>query len=147
MAPRFISGSLALLAMVVLGCQQTLKPVGDPVWPDRVPPGQIDFEQSVRPILEYHCLECHNSALAHEFAGLNLETRNLAMTTGRHAPVIVPGKPEDSLFIQVLELSPHHVYSMPAAQEKVEGVRLELLKTWIAQGASWPDGRPLREAD
>ena len=111
----------------------------DPVWPDRVPSGQINFEQSVKPILESHCLECHNGSHAAEFAGLNLETRNLALTTGRSAPVIIPGRPESSPLIMVLELNPHHEASMPAAQEKVEGVRLKILKKWIKQGAEWPE--------
>ncbi len=132
---------LLFSAFLFAQCQTTppLPEKHDPVWPDRVPAGQISFEDSVKPILEYHCLECHNSTHSSEFAGLNLETRKLALSTGRSAPVIIPGQPDESRFIEVLELDPHHVASMPAEQEKVQGVRLKLLRKWIAQGAEWPD--------
>ena len=31
----------------------------DPLWPDRVPEGRLDFLQHVKPLLEDQCLECH----------------------------------------------------------------------------------------
>ena len=53
--------------------------------------------------------------------------------------MIISGRPQDSVFIKMLELNPHHEASMPAEQEKIRGVRLKLLKRWIAQGAEWPE--------
>lgn len=108
------------------------------LWPKRVPAGRISFQKHVKPLLEDQCLECHNHVDGENFAGLNLETRSSAFNSGRNAPVIVPGAPDKSLLIQVLKLDSKHPTSMPAAQEKVEGVRLAILEKWIQQGAEWP---------
>lgn len=116
----------------------------DVLWPAHVPQGRIDFAQHVKPLLEDQCLECHNAGNASEFAGLNLETRVSALGTGRSAPVIVPGDPENSLLIRVLKLNAKHPISMPAAPEKVAGVRLAILEKWISEGAEWPEGLLLR---
>ena len=115
------------------------------LWPDRVPSGRVDFVRDVRPLLEDQCLECHNRVNAREFAGLNLETRESALSTGRSAPVIVPGNPAESLLIRVLKLPSSHPVSMPAAPEKVAGVRLAILEKWIAEGAEWPADARLRQ--
>lgn len=148
-------GSIGWLVIGVAGffclCQCQSSPpnsrayASDQLWPDRVPSGQIDFIRDVQPLLEDQCLECHNATNAHEFAGLNLETRETALRTGRSAPVIVPGDPAKSLLISVLKRSSDHPLSMPAAPEKIAGVRLAILKKWIAQGAPWPPGVQLSQ--
>ena len=109
-----------------------------PSWPSKVPKGKIDFEKNVRPILIINCLECHNSKSAPENGNLNLETRELALTTGVHPPVIVPGKPDDSILINVLTIDGAHYGSMPPTPDKIWGVRMEILRRWIEEGAEWP---------
>lgn len=103
-----------------------------------MPLGRIDFIRDVQPLLKDQCLECHNNVNASEFAGLNLETRETTLTTGRSAPVIVPGDATQSLLIRVLKLPSKHPVSMPAAPEKVASVRLAILEKWVAEGAEWP---------
>jgi hypothetical protein len=102
-------------------------------------PGKINFARDVRPIVESQCLECHNSKDAARNAGLNLETRHLAMTTGRQPPVIRPGDPKNSLFIQALLLDVAHPISMPPAPDKIWDARLKILEKWIRDGAEWPE--------
>lgn len=110
----------------------------DPFWPTKVPKTVV-FERDVKPFLEILCLECHNSIDASENADLNLETRQLALTTGRHAPVIRPGDPDNSLIIQLLRLDDQHALGMPPSPDKVWGARLKILEKWIAQGLEWPE--------
>lgn len=112
-------------------------------WPTKVP-HVVNFDRHLKQMLEVECVQCHNSIDASTNAGLNLETRQLAMTTGRRPPVIVPGKPDESLLVQVLLLDPNHPTNMPPAPDKVRGARLKLLKKWIRQGAQWPDDVRLR---
>jgi len=111
----------------------------NPTWPDKVPRGKIDFEKHVRPLLIINCLECHNSKDAHENGNLSLETRELALTGGRRAPAIVPGKPDRSLLIQVLTTDVIHQEAMPPTPDKIWGVRMRILRKWIRQGAVWPE--------
>ena len=110
----------------------------DPMYPQKVP-RTIVFERDLKPLLEIKCVQCHNHIDAKDNAGLNLETRHTAMTTGRNAPVIVPGKPAESLIVRVLELDVTHPTNMPPSPDKIWGVRLKILKKWIQQGAVWPD--------
>ena len=110
----------------------------DPMYPTKVPEN-IVFERDLKPMLEIKCVQCHNHIDAKDNAGLNLETRHKAMTTGQNAPVIVPGKPEESLMIKVLELDVTHPTNMPPSPDKIWGVRMKILKKWIQQGAVWPD--------
>jgi len=114
--------------------------IASPTWPTEVPAGKIDFKTHVRPLLIINCMECHNSTDAPTRGGnLRLETRALAMTTGSHPPAIVPGDPDKSLLITVLSLDPLHQTAMPPAPDKIWGVRLEILRKWIREGAEWPE--------
>ena len=107
----------------------------------------VDFVRDVQPLLEIECLQCHNRRDAASNAGLNLETREAALATGRQAPVIVPGDPESSLLIQVLKLDSQHAASMPPAPDKIWGERMDILERWIAAGAPWPEGVRLLPPD
>ncbi|MBT8037832.1 MAG: hypothetical protein KJO21_09840 [Verrucomicrobiae bacterium] len=108
------------------------------MYPVRVP-RTIVFERDLKPILEILCVQCHNATDAHLYAGLNLETRQSAMNTGVNRPVIIPGAPDKSRIVQVLKLDVQHPTNMPPSPDKIRGIRLQILRKWILQGADWPD--------
>ena len=118
--------------------------IGSPTWPSKVPDGKIHFKKHVRPILVVNCLECHNNEKAAQNGNLSLETRKMAMTTGINPPVLKPGDPDGSLLIQVLKNpdAAHH-RAMPPTPDKIWGIRMEILRRWIAEGADWPTNVPL----
>ena len=58
------------------------------------------FESKIRPILIERCLECHGAEKAK--AGLRLDMGPQALAGGDSGAAIVPGKPEESLLIQVV---------------------------------------------
>lgn len=101
------------------------------------PPQQVDFVSEVKPLLEFRCLECHQ----HQYvcAGLNLETRKLAMKGGRSGAVIIPGSPHQSLLYKVLLLGHESPVAMPPTPDKLEPEQLQQVHDWIQQGATWPD--------
>lgn len=111
----------------------------DPTWPEKVPDGPIDFRKHVRPLLIINCLECHNREDAPRSGNFILETRALAMSTGSAPPAIVPGDPDKSPLITMMTLDPLHQRAMPPAPDKIWGVRLEILRRWIQEGAVWPE--------
>src|SRR5262249_19542556 len=53
------------------------------------------FDAEVAPILAKHCLECHGRSMRK--GKLALMTEDTALAGGASGPVIVPGKPEESL--------------------------------------------------
>lgn len=113
-------------------------------------PEVIDFQTHIRPILENQCLECHNPVDAHKYANLNLESREAALTTGNHAPVIVPGKGQESLLYRALAVPDTHPMFMPPTPDRLWEYQLGLVKKWIDQGVAWPpgeEGRLVRPQD
>jgi len=99
---------------------------------------RVDFVRQVKPILEGSCLECHQHQYV--FAGLNLETKELAMKGGRSGPVIVPGSPHQSLLYKVLLLGHNSPVAMPPTPERMDRDDEQIIHDWIQQGAKWPDG-------
>lgn len=105
---------------------------------ERRPDHRVDFAAEVKPVLEMRCLECHHRRYV--CAGLNLETKALAMKGGRSGAVIVPGEPHQSLLYKVLLLGHDNPVAMPPTPEGMEKETTQLLHDWILQGAPWPEG-------
>lgn len=99
-------------------------------------PAAVDFAHEVVPILEKNCVECHGGDEAK--GGLSINTRALLLD----ADVVEPGKPEKSLFIEVLtEEDPDYKMPPPGKnKEALSPVEVEVLKRWIAEGAPWEEG-------
>jgi hypothetical protein len=99
-----------------------------------------DFEREVAPILVKRCLECHGERQSE--GGLVLATHQRALAGGDSGPVIVAGKPQDSLLVARLEAG-----EMPPPKkgqpQKLPAAEIAVLKRWIAAGTSWPAGRTL----
>ena len=65
-------------------------------------PEEVEFfEDRIRPVLAEHCYECHNSV--HKAKGdLVLDYKDGLLDGGETGPAIIPGKPQESLLLQVL---------------------------------------------
>ncbi|RBP38164.1 cytochrome c [Roseimicrobium gellanilyticum] len=98
------------------------------------------FHSEVKPVLEYYCIECHDSKSRGQYGGLSIETAREAMTTGRNSPVIVPGNPDASLLYKVLRFGHEDPLGMPPAPDKVSDEQLASVRAWIKKGAVWPAG-------
>jgi hypothetical protein len=115
---------------------------------------KVDFASSVKPILEAACVTCHgpDEAKGH----YRLDTRDRALAGGdasghTGARAISPGKPDESLFIAAIEATrkdrAKHIEPMPPrkAKRRLSDDEKALLRRWVAEGASWPDGVTLVE--
>jgi WD40 repeat protein len=92
-----------------------------------------DTERAMR-LLHANCLSCHN-AEKHK-AGLELTTRAAALKGSDDGPVLVPGKPDQSVLLKALSLDadPH----MPP-KKQLSTNQIELVRRWIAAGAPWDE--------
>lgn len=98
--------------------------------------GQLEFfEESIAPLLERRCYECHSHASGHAKGGLVLDSRRGWETGGGTGPAIVPGKPDESLLMEAVR---YESLEMPP-DEPLPAEEIALLKKWIAMGA--PDPR------
>jgi cytochrome c553 len=96
---------------------------------------EIDFARDVQPILAGKCVRCHGPE-THE-AGLRLDVRNVAVSeleSGRHA--VVPGQPDASELIR--RITADQSERMPPEEPPLTTAEVEVLRRWIAAGASWP---------
>jgi Protein of unknown function (DUF1553)/Protein of unknown function (DUF1549)/Planctomycete cytochrome C len=127
-------------AAVILGAVRVLPPASaaEPV----------HFSRDILPILSENCFTCHGPDARARKADLRLDLKETALR--KTEAVIVPGKSGESELIQrvttkdVDELMPPH-----GSGKKLTARQIDLLKTWIDQGASWskhwafePVGRP-----
>jgi hypothetical protein len=99
----------------------------------------VDFVKQIKPILADRCVECHNSETL--LGELNLQTRALAFRKRKTGPVIVPKNAEKSMLYLVLTLPPKDVKAMPATGHRIPKDEVNLIRQWITEGASWPEGK------
>ena len=102
----------------------------------------VSFNEDIRPILNQHCVQCHGGVKRN--AGLSLLFRQTALEeleSGEKA--IVPGKPNQSeLYRRIIHEHPEK--RMPLDAPSLTEKEVNLLKTWIEEGAEWrPTGHIL----
>jgi hypothetical protein len=88
-----------------------------------------DFDREVAPLLAERCLECHSGDKPR--GGLDLSRRRTALAGGDQGPVLVPGKPDESLLWEYVSGN-----KMPP-KKPLNGSEKALLRAWVAAGAPW----------
>ena len=93
------------------------------------------FTADIRPIMERRCWSCHGEE--QQRSGLDLRTREGALTGGVRGPAIVPGRADESrLYRQIAGLEePNMPMEGPLTPAEIAAVR-----DWINDGAHWDTG-------
>ena len=100
---------------------------------------KVDFSEDILPILESHCFKCHRQD--YKKSDYKLETRDSAIADD----IIVPGDSNESIFIELIELDDSDEDVMPPSkEERLTKNQKQLLRDWIDEGASWPQGVALK---
>jgi hypothetical protein len=118
------------LVVLLLACGAIPGPVraGDP--------GSLDFRRDILPILSEHCFLCHGPDSKTRKADLRLDVKEGALRTSD--PVIVPGKSgESELILRIVSEDPDEVMPPRKSGKALAPRQIELLKTWVDQGAPW----------
>jgi hypothetical protein len=120
---RTLVASLAvLLSFVAVARSET---TDDPKAPD--------FATHIKPFLTKYCMECHNEDVAD--SGFVVESFQTLAKGGDRGAAFVPGKPDESRIVLVLEgkvkpvMPPKKAASRPTAEE------IALVRAWVAAGA------------
>ena len=93
-------------------------------------PGPAAGLSDIQPILDRHCLGCHDQAS--QMSGLDLSSLEGILAGGaRHGPAVVPGHPEQSVLLHVLRgrISP----SMPLGAARLADEEVRAIAKWIKQ--------------
>ncbi|OGO33723.1 MAG: hypothetical protein A2Z16_00485 [Chloroflexi bacterium RBG_16_54_18] len=87
------------------------------------------FEKDILPIFQENCNMCHG-----DLGGWDGSTYESAMTSGDHAPVIVPGDEASSLLAQKI-LGTHSEGSIMPPSGRLPDEIIQIILDWIAMGA------------
>jgi hypothetical protein len=93
------------------------------------------YTKRIRPVLDAKCLACHGSA--NEKGGLKLDSYNGLMHGGKDGAVIVAGKPDASVLLTRVTLSPSDSHFMPAeGRPPLTSDEISWIRAWIRAGAT-----------
>jgi mono/diheme cytochrome c family protein len=91
---------------------------------------QVKFEKDVLPIFTQYCFGCHGKTSPQ--LGLDLRTGASTLRGSQNGPVIAKGSPEKSLLFQKISAK---AMPPPAYNQKLPDAQIEIIRTWIADGA------------
>ncbi|MDF1815465.1 MAG: hypothetical protein P1V20_24915 [Verrucomicrobiales bacterium] len=125
-----------LLLASLVSCQSTKRSSAN------LPPAPADpqvFGRTVRPVLEHRCIHCHNNEKPN--AGLNFQNPSLLYTLTETGRFIDPGSPETSRIYMAIIKPNTHPGAMPGDGWGIDLEDLQGFRTWIKDGAPWPEGK------
>ena len=95
---------------------------------------RVSFQRDVLPIFEARCIECH---------GPDKVKGSLRMDTVAHLfdgdpewLTVVPGKPDESLLVERIELPADDPDAMPPKGDRLTPEQVGVIRTWIEEGAT-----------
>lgn len=106
----------------------------------------VDFQEEIRPILNKKCFKCHTGPKAKGKLRMDSEDTFGKRIGGEDDPVIIPGKPAESLLAIKAGLPRTDTDAMPPPAARERGAEpmttgeLNLVKQWISEGASFEKG-------
>jgi mono/diheme cytochrome c family protein len=112
----------------------------------------IRYNRDIRPILSENCFACHGPDSASRKAGLRLDRFADATAKRKDSdPAIVPGDPSHSALVsRITTKDEDDVMPPPKSKKTLTPKQIELLRTWIAEGAEyelhWAYQAPLKSA-
>jgi mono/diheme cytochrome c family protein len=110
-------------------------------------PRKVDFAKEVYPIFKEACVKCHGPEK--QKGKYRIDTKEGAFKDGDSGPFIVAGSSEKSPLIHMVAglidegLMPPPS-DKPGESEKLTNEQIGILRAWIDQGATWPDG-PIKD--
>ncbi|OWK43120.1 c-type cytochrome domain-containing protein [Fimbriiglobus ruber] len=123
-----------VIALVVFASVLSVSRVNAAELPSAGTSAKVSYYKDVRPILQQHCLGCHQPAKA---GGLYVMTAfaNLLKTGESGKPAVVAGKPEASFLLHEIQLKDGKA-EMPKGRPPLKQLEIDLVAKWIKEGAA-----------
>ena len=111
-----------------------------PVTAKAVEAASVDFARDIRPLLSDTCYHCHGPDKENQQAGLRLDLKTSLYQVHEGIALVVPGNTAKSLLFQrITAADPAERMPPEDAQLTLSETQIQLIKTWIEQGAVWKD--------
>src|SRR5688500_7450056 len=122
------------LATITAGLILSAVTAAAPAAPATADPAAVAFfEQKVRPLLVERCYKCHSASAEEVKGGLLLDSKAGWTKGGELGPVIVPGKPEESLLVRAVMYDDPDLQMPPKG--KLSQAEIDALVQWVKMGA------------
>jgi flagellar motor protein MotB len=138
---RHLRALTVVVALLVLALPCTFPTFG--AEPARAPTTAIDpallqfFESKVRPLLVERCYQCHGPEK--QKGGLRLDSAVGLRKGSDSGPVVVAGKPKESLLIKAVNHEGDGPKMPP--KTKLPNHEIAILTEWVAKGAAFPEAQ------
>jgi mono/diheme cytochrome c family protein len=94
------------------------------------------FKEDVQPILMGRCVSCHSpNGEGYQASGLDLTSYKGIMAGTKFGPMIVPGDPDSSNLMRLLDWRTSPQLRMPHNKKQLSVCDRNDLRAWIRQGA------------
>jgi hypothetical protein len=125
---------VALSAMGLIGAanelQLTQASAAQPSQP------RVSFSEDVLPLLKFRCASCHQpGGEGYEQSGLDLTSYQGVMKGTKFGPMVVPGDPETSNLMRLLDWRVAPEIRMPHGKKQLSICDRDTIRTWIWEGA------------
>jgi WD40 repeat protein len=110
-----------------------LTPASVSAQPAQPAKNSVSFISDVAPILKENCFACHDAKKRK--GKLDMSTFESFRKGGSKEDPITPGKPDESLLIDVLTTKDNSRMPPKEAGEPLEKSKIEIIEKWIAEGA------------
>lgn len=106
---------------------------------------KIDFETKILPLFKERCFDCHQKEFKDPKTGrvkkpkgkFRMDNPELMLQGGEDGSDLVPGDPAKSTVYTSVTLPEEHDDAMPKKGDRLTKEQQDLIKNWIAQGASF----------
>ncbi len=131
--------ALAAIAVLIAGAAQ-----GAEVDEGKLPPpaAAVDFAHDIQPLLEGSCVACHGAEK--QKGKFRLDTRTGLLAGGENGAAVIVGTSGKSPLIHYVTRLVEDLEMPPRKEAALAPAQIGLLRAWIDQGASWPEGLVLR---
>ena len=120
-----------IVAALVLALGASMAVAGEPS------PPKVDFNHDIQPIFSKRCYSCHGPESAE--GSLRLDRKADALRGGNSGPAFKPGQSSESRIISFVTGENEDEMVMPPEGERLSTTEVALIRSWIDQGAIWPD--------
>lgn len=107
-------------------------------------PEDLHFVETVLPILEAHCFECHGARK--QKGGLRMDSKAWLFNGDEEDWTVLPGESAESLLLQRVLLDRADPDAMPPEGPGLSEAEREAIGAWIDDGAAYPDAETIAAA-
>jgi hypothetical protein len=128
---KIIKSTLCVVLLFsTVGCLNNIEDVTGTVQ------ANISFSADVQPILQQHCVSCHNN----NFANNNFNATSYASIFSGSGTVygddiVVPNEPDQSGLVDIIEPNPESGLQRMPTGGSLSGDEIQIIRAWIREGA------------